>query len=290
MGDDDLVQVRIPDTVYGSVMRSEMGVLPDGTPYLTGRALARVCGQAPSTILQLTADWATERFKPRGRKIATLLAEFGYRGAHLYTVVQQDSGSVNAHPDSVCMAILEYYVYEKGNETARAAHRLLTRYGLREIILNAVGRPEAVPERWRHYHARMELNVAPAGYFSIFKETGEIVLAGIRLELQVDSETVPDGSVGIMWARHWRDTGGDERHGERRRHEHVYPPYFPQAAAEIQAWVYPNAALGEFRDWLEKQYLPVNFPAYLKKKVKALKIEADNATRLIAAVVKPQLE
>lgn len=34
-----------------------MGVLTDGTPYLTGRGLARLCGVNSSRISEITSDW-----------------------------------------------------------------------------------------------------------------------------------------------------------------------------------------------------------------------------------------
>lgn len=37
-----------------------MGVLSDGTPYLTGRGLARLCGVDSSRISELTNDWIAE--------------------------------------------------------------------------------------------------------------------------------------------------------------------------------------------------------------------------------------
>ena len=39
----------------------EMGVLEDGTPFLTGRGLARACGVPPSAIIQQAATWDSER-------------------------------------------------------------------------------------------------------------------------------------------------------------------------------------------------------------------------------------
>jgi hypothetical protein len=44
----------------------------------------------------------------------------------------------------------------------------------------------------------------------------------------------------------------------------------------------PNAAWGEFQDWLEKVYLPAKFPAYVKKKAKQGVLPADRAESLLA--------
>jgi len=39
----------------------EMGVLKDGTAYLTGRGLAAMCGVDQKVIVQMSAQWADDR-------------------------------------------------------------------------------------------------------------------------------------------------------------------------------------------------------------------------------------
>ena len=45
----------------------QMGVLSDGTPYLTMRGLARMCGIDNSVLVRLANNWGEEKTKPRGK-------------------------------------------------------------------------------------------------------------------------------------------------------------------------------------------------------------------------------
>lgn len=70
--------------------------------------------------------------------------------------------------------------------------------------------------------------------------------------------------------------------------DHVYPPDYPQAASDRQAWMYPADALGRFRAWLDEVYLPEKYPEYIKRKVKSGALPASRAELLLAATI-PQL-
>jgi hypothetical protein len=39
-----------------------MGVLSDGTPYLTGRGIARMCGVDQKQIVDITAGWSFSKY------------------------------------------------------------------------------------------------------------------------------------------------------------------------------------------------------------------------------------
>ena len=52
-----------------------MGVLSDGTPFLTARGLARLCGIQHTSILDLANDWDSSR--PAVLKIQSLLQTHG---------------------------------------------------------------------------------------------------------------------------------------------------------------------------------------------------------------------
>jgi hypothetical protein len=47
--------------------------------------------------------------------------------------------------------------------------------------------------------------------------------------------------------------------------------------------VYPVAALGEFRTWLLREWIPKRFPGYLASKVKAGILAASTAELLLTA-------
>jgi len=254
----------------------QMGVLPDGTAYLTARGLARMCGTPHSVLSRLASGWADEQFKPRGRRIAEVLAAQGYASRDLALRAMHKGAETLAFPDVVCMAILEYYAFDAGAESSAAAlsnYRLLARSTFRAFIYTQVGYDPnaAVPEAWKQFHDRVSLtyNAVPAGYFGIFKEMADMVVTLGQAGIHIDAGFVPDISVGQCWAAHWRANHFDSVFGPRIRFEHNYPAYFPQAASNPQEpWCYPEAALGEFRRWLRETYIGGGkFARYVEGKV-----------------------
>lgn len=266
----------------------EMGVLKDGTPYLNGRGLARLCGVAASTISEPVAAWGKG---DRSGKLARFLISQGIDDPALY--IETSSGE-HAHPENVVLTILEYYAFEtaKPSEQAKLAMRKLVRGGFRSFVYTAIGyipAHMAVPREWRQFHDRLLLNTSPVGFFSVFKEIADFVLSSIREGLTVDSTTVPDISVGKIWSSYWTAQNFDATYGPRTKHPHVYPSYFPQAdAGPIEAYVYPIEALPEFRRWMYRTYVPVKFPAYLNGKVAKGALPPSTAELILAAVTPPK--
>lgn len=192
------------------------------------------------------------------------------------------------------MAFLDYYAFEAAtpSEIAQRNFRVLAKAGLRIFVYSALGYDpaKAVPAPWRELHDRLLLASCPSGYFSIFMETSAFVLNAIRGGLRVDEHTIPDISVGIAWAKHWTDDKLDDLYGPRIRFEHNYPDYFPQAASNPQhPWVYPVGALGEFRVWLQDEYVTKRFPKYLDTKVQKGLLPPSVAQLLIAEATAPAL-
>lgn len=283
--DDGVVKATRAQEVDGL----EMGVLEDGTPFLSSRALARLAGVVPSAILGWvpTFDWSSE--KPRDSKLRELLQRQGISSGALFVKADREGVLVNAHNDAVCMAVLEYYAFEAGagvTEQAITAFRFLGRRSLRDFIYTSVGYdPRAVvPELWQHFHNRVLLNPVPQGYFSVFREIGDVIVSSIRNGLKVDEHTVPDISVGQSWAAHWKSIGGETLYGVREKYPHVYPEPAPQANAEIEAWIYPVMALGPFRAWLQGVYLPEKYPRYIDSKVRSGALLESRAELLLKAV------
>jgi hypothetical protein len=276
----------------------EMGVLNDGTPFLTGQGLARACNISNGTLDrwgELTPK-AGDRFR-RG-KMAELLSGQRFEGDRFFVRVSYGQESVaNAYSDAVCMAFLEYYAFEAGKrctETAKNNYRKLGRKSLRDFIYELT---EYDPlsnslSSWRHFHDRLLLNPLPKGYFSVFKETASMVLASIEAGLLIDEYTVPDISVGLVWSSHWKKSNLEVEFGRRVKYPHTYPDYFSQSKANgsIDAYIYPNAALGAFRDWLESEYLPTKYPAYLNKKVKQGLLPPTRIISLVKALEPIQLK
>ena len=286
-------QIELPLQIAASkeVDGIEMGVLSDGTPYLSARGLARMAGIAPSTLIAAAAAWANG---DRSSKIARFLERNGITGDRLNLVINVEGTVTHAYREDVVIGVLEYYAFETEERfrTAEAlrAYRLLARAGMRTFIYRMVGyAPAEVPDSWQKYHDRMLLNPVPAGYFSIFKESAEFIVGAIHAGLRVDEHTVPDVSIGSYWAKHWNEQQLEQEFGDRVRHEHKYPEYFPQSAAQTTAWLYPVEALGIFRKWLHEEYVPAKFPRYLSGQVRKGAIAEDKAKALAASAVPPTL-
>jgi hypothetical protein len=280
---DEKVSIEVTREVDGI----EMGVLKDGigTSFLSMRALGRLCGIANSTFSKLAAAWIEGK---RDTKLAQFLQRNGVVAPSLYHLTDKPGVAGNviyAFPDTICTLILEYYAFEGESEIARQNYRVMARGGLRFFIYSALGYDprSLIPDRWRHYHDRMLLNSVPRGFFSVFMEISPIIMSAIQAGLVVDSKTVPDISVGRLWGDHWEKFALDKLFGERTKHPHVYPDDFPQSQASPEAWIYPVAALSEFRSWLQEVYLPERYPKYLQAKVKQGALPASRAELLLAA-------
>lgn len=281
-----LTQVAVAKEINGI----EMGVLSDGTSYLSGKSLARLCGVAESSISEQASNWRSGK---RVGKLPQWLLNHGIDRDSLYIETSVAGRKTYAYPDDVCMLVLEYYAFESGKpaENAQQLFRALARAGLRVFVYNAVGYDpsSAVPAQWRQFHDRMTLASAPIGYFSVFKETADFVITAIRGGFPVDEHTIPDISVGIAWGKHWTDKGFDDGYGKRIKHDHNYPEYFSQAASNPQPiWVYPVAALGEFRTWMQRTYVPEKFPKYLEGKVTKGALPASVAEVLALGAAAPE--
>lgn len=254
-----------------------MGVLSDGTPYLHLRGLARLCGVDHSVLQRLSANWPEERLKPRGAKIQEVLVAQGASTEALHIWTTGMFGDTHAYADVVCMAILEYYAFEATQSSGGVAlknYRLLARSSLRAFIYKGCGYDPSnqLPALWRNFHDRVSLNFdsVPEGYFSIFKQIADLIVALGQRGLHINDNFVPDISVGQCWGRHWVTIGGDEKFGPRINYQHNYPDYYPQAASNPQVpWCYPEAALGEFQRWFRESYVKEGrLKSYLLNKVK----------------------
>lgn len=275
----------------------QMGVLNDGTPFLSLRGLARLCGVDHTTLLPLTTNWENEKNKPRGKKINELLRENGFNGDVLYSVVGGGAfGDTHAYPDAVCMSILEYYAFDAtqaDSTTARTNFRLLARQTLRDFIYRSVGIDPRNPVSgaWKCFQERIILNdKIPAGFFSVFREMVDITVPLINAGFELGPRTVPDISVGIRWSNHWKKNNLGERFGDVQKHPHVYPEWFPQnKAGPVPANIYPEDALGEFRRWLREEYVPKGFKEYLADKVQQKVIENQKAIEVLENLQRPEL-
>lgn len=286
-------QLELP-AVHREVDTIEMGILSDGTPYLSMRALAGVVGVHHSVI----ADWLTplaskkDALTPRDRHLIEYIRKAGGDEGHLYREIEVKGSPTYAVPDIVCMGVVEYYAFESTPPRPQAldTYRKLAIVSMRAFIYRSLGYdPDGVPPKWRQFHDRVLLVGAPAGYFCVFTEMSGMVVELMKHGLVVDEHTVPDISVGKTWGDHWTNNL-ETAHAPRIRFDHNYPDYFPQSATNPQQpWAYPDSALGEFRRWMREVYLPTKFPNYLREKVKRGTLPKAALPALLALAVPPVL-
>ena len=251
-----------------------MGVLRDGTAFLTGRGLARLVGIENLHIRTISQDWNEINPKPRIAAIKSILEKRGIiaKAAHIETT--DGKRIIHAFPDSICLAVLEYYAFDAASprDAARDNYRILAGKALQDLIYSQVGYDPAggVLEPLRKWHERIELNhqSAPSGYFSIFNEAHTVIYELIMAGASIGEKMVPDISIGQHWAKHWDANDLGTRFGDREKFPHRYPKDHPQAKSNPQiANCYPLDALGEYRRWLQDTYLGAGkFKNYLKGK------------------------
>ncbi|WP_454853854.1 hypothetical protein [Rhizobium binxianense] len=271
-----------------------MGVLGDGTPFLTLRGLSRMCGVAISTLVKLTEEWGQIPTKGREQKIRDMIKAQGFDDTVFFHAVMKNNTIHHAVPAHVCMATLEYYAFEvNGNDHAIKSYRTLAKKGFTDFVYAQVGyNPDGkVSLAWQQFHDRVSLvaNAVPSGFFSIYQEIAGMIVPMINSGVDVGPHIVPDISVGQRWAKHWKDESLEVVYGARQQYKHNYPVYFPQALSNPQTpHCYPDEALGEFRKWFRKTYIEVYLPDYLQNQAKLGKVKPAIATKAIGAF-KPKL-
>lgn len=251
-----------------------MGVLKDGTAFLTGRGLSRLIGIENLHIRTISQEWNEHPSKPRIAAIKRILEKRGIEAPAAYIETTDGSRTIHAFPDAICLAILEYYAFDAATlrETARDNFRILAGKALQDLIYSQVGYDPTGrnPEPLRKWHERVELNhqSAPRGYFSIFNEAHTVIYEMIMAGAPVGESVVPDISIGKHWAKYWADQDLGSRYGQRSKFPHRYPDDHPQSKSNPQiANCYPLEALGEYRRWLQEEYIDGGkLSGYLKGK------------------------
>lgn len=270
-----------------------MGVLSDGTPYLNQRGLAALCGVMNAHIGTISSQWCESDEKPRIKAIKAILAKAGFAAPTAHVEVTFKGTKHFCYPAEVCLAILEYYAFDAGancQDKARDNFRLLAGSKLREMIYSQVGYDPSggKSDKFKKWHERIALNhqSAPKGYFSVFNEAHTIIYQLIIAGAEINENFVVDISIGQCWGKHWNDSELEKFHGSRQKWPHRYPSDHPQAKSNPQeAWCYPVAALGAYREWLQSEYIEGGrFRNYLNGKVSKGALPPSVAQLAIGAV------
>ena len=182
-----------------------------------------MCGVENAHIGTISSQWNDETEKPRIRAIKAALSESGssYSQAHIEVL---HKGVVHyCYPAEVCLAVLEYYAFDAGQNLqpkARKNFRLLAGSKLSDMIYSQVGYdPDGnITEPLRKWFERIELNHQSAGdgYFCIFNESHTVIYELIMAGAPIGESMVPDISMGTHWARYWEEFNLDERFGEKK--------------------------------------------------------------------------
>ncbi|MBY8149804.1 hypothetical protein KW504_10095 [Vibrio fluvialis] len=247
----DLVPVKIQE-----VDNISMGVLPNGETFLSLQGLAKFCGLAPSSVIQLAQDWSAgeAQDKIRGQQLTELIKEWTESESvpdTLYVEIDSKNsitGVIHAVPEQIVMAITDYYAHYAPMTKPEAIrnYRRAAKLGLRKYIYDRLNYNEQdlISESWKLFQERILNNECPKGYFTMFDEATMIIASLIRNNIIVDDSIMPDGSLGIHWAKYWKAQGLEMVHGERIKIFHKYPESYRQLDPEINA--YPIGALSEW--------------------------------------------
>lgn len=262
------------DAEFGGI---GMGVLSDGTPYLNQRGLAALCGVQNAHIGTISSQWNEPDQKPRIKTIKALLEKTSKSITAPHVEIVHAGRTHYCYPSDVCLAILEYYAFDAGaniSKDARDNFRLLAGSKLKDLIYTQLGYDPSGKQndKFKKWHERLALNYqsAPKGYFHVFNEAHTIIYELIMAGADINENFVVDISIGMHWSKHWLASGLAEEYDVRQKYPHRYPDDHPQAKSNPQeSWCYPIGALGDYRIWLQDEYLEGGkFKKYLQGKVK----------------------
>ena len=276
----------------------EMGVLESGIPYLSQRGLVKMAGIGRTSFQGLSSNWQEEKYSSEiGKGINNILQQSGYNEDELFTRVEFGGKLIYAYTELVCNAVLEYYAFEAKRRVQKAieSYRALSRAGFRLFIYQSVGyHPEQNKiDSWKHFHDRIDLvyDNVPSGYFCIFKEISGMIVTLIRKGVIISDKVIPDISVGLTWAKYWKDNNLAGTYGAITDYKHNYPDYYPQSKSNPQiAKAYPNDSWGVFQEWFQHEYIETKFPHYLLNSAKRGNIQIEYARKAIEAFKPKQIK
>lgn len=252
----------------------DVGMLPDGTPFMSGRELARACGISNSTLVGWGETTPHVGDRHRAGKLANLLGTYRYQGDRLFVPIPDGTkfggrANVSAYPYQVCLAFLDYYAFAAHKEAARNSLRLLSEKQLPQFICAAVEEPpqQATPQLPVKPQAapfrRPLRNGIPVGYFDV---GNALARAPMSTLLSSELRTALLINIDKAWNRYWNIQQLSQQYGDR----FAVPQHPLNNWARTRQYVYPLAALTAFQDWLALQYLPDRYPSYLQRKRQAV--------------------
>ncbi|MEM9767284.1 MAG: hypothetical protein AAF892_05325 [Cyanobacteria bacterium P01_D01_bin.71] len=253
----------------------EVGVLPDGTPFMSGRELARACGISNSTLVGWGEVAPQLGDRHRAGKLAELLATYRYEGDRLFMRLPdgaQFAGrtNVSVYPYQVCLAFLDYYAFEASKPAARDSLRLLNEKQLPQSICAAIKEPlpkdplqQTISPQLDPFRHRPLRNGIPVGYFEVGQVLAEDFAPSAPLTELRNARFI---NIDKAWNRYWNIQQLSQQYGDRL----AMPQHPLNDWARTQQYVYPAAASKVFQEWLVLHYLPDRYPSYLQRKWKQI--------------------
>jgi hypothetical protein len=248
----------------------EVGILGDGTPFMSGRELARACGISNSTLVGWGEHTPQLGDENRAGKMAHLLATYRYEGDRFFLRIPDGTkfghkANVSAYPYKVCLAFLDYYAFEANKEAARNSLRVLSEQQLPQFIYQAIhGAPSntdaPIMDPFRDRPLRDGI---PVGYFTVAQLASREELRS-RLREFFPELIIPETQLAKAWNHYWDVKKLGAQYGDR----FPLPDQKNEPWSQMVTYVYPKAALEDFRQWLSLRYLPDRFPSYLQRKIK----------------------
>lgn len=114
------------------------------------------------------------------------------------------------------------------------------------------------------YHIKrhmLNLNQVPAGYFSVLQEMTFILIGPLdNYGYELPDRMLPDISMGRFLCKHLRDALGVDTDSLP-----VYLHRFPDGRT-VEAKIYPNSYLAEFRRIIQEEWLPKKAAEYFKER------------------------
>jgi DNA-binding XRE family transcriptional regulator len=241
-----------------------------GDSGMSQTGLAALCGVSRRTIDKLEETLGTkaphkslERFV--GKKLTLATSE----ETPDIKVNGKPAGNLRVYTAAFCAAAIRHYD-RLGNEVAQYSADQFTEMGINVWIQSITGWRDKGPTRTYipYWYQRLSLFTSktriPDGWWSAFEELAKMMreLEGYGYILpdicaKTGEKITPDISVGLLFCKHMRANGFDVD-GIAKKYLHYYPD-----GRVVDANIYPDDWLKEFRDWFNSKWKRERLVKYL---------------------------
>ena len=100
-----------------------VGILTDGSVFMTERALSRFCGVEVDELIELVSNWSLVSMEDKHIKLTNSLKTFGFKNDSLTSVYYNDDTIMIVYGEDVCISVLEYYAFGVENPKDEITNR-----------------------------------------------------------------------------------------------------------------------------------------------------------------------